>query len=244
MTSDNSKKSDYTELFVDMEFVFIKGGRFQLGDTFGDGFPDEMPVNEVTVSDFFLGRYPVTQGQWQKIMQNNPSMFKKGDRYPVEMVGWDAASAFIDKLNQATEQNYRLPTEAEWEYAARSGGQKDKWAGTNAIEELGDYAWFIDNSNNRTHPVGLKKPNNFNLYDMSGLVHEWTQDVYNQEIYAHLAKQEVVASNYVYEGQGRYRSFRAGSWKRRSEGVRCTRRMGGLPALGFGTYGFRVAKNA
>ncbi len=222
-----------------MPFVFVEGGRFDMGDLFGDGFPDELPVVPTKVGDFWIGRYPVTQGQWRKVMDYNPSMFKKGDDYPLEMVSWDQAQDFIAKLNELTEGGYRLPREAEWEFAARDRGQKRKWAGTSDIEELVDFAWYDANSTFRTHPVGLKKPNALGLCDMSGGAHEWTHELYFTDAHAALASGAKIP-----ETGGSHRSFRGGSWKRHAEGLRCSRRMGGLPDQGFGTYGLRLAKDA
>lgn len=142
------------------DMVFVKGGCYQMGDTFGDA--DEKPVHEVCVGDLYMGKYEVTQGQWKAIMGNNPSYFKDcGDNCPVEDVSWDDAQNFIQKLNQKTGKNYRLPTEAEWEYAARSGGKSEKYAGTSSESELTDYTWHDKNaaSKAKTHPVGQKKPN-------------------------------------------------------------------------------------
>lgn len=227
----------YEEQTSGMVFILVEGGRFQMGDNFGDGFPDERPVRDVSLDDYFLGQYPVTQGEWRIIMDNNPSMFKKGDRYPVEMISWDHAQAFISRVNEKTDGLFRLPTEAEWEFAARGGGRQEKWAGTNDADKAGDYMWFDGNSAGKTHPVGLKKPNHLNFYDMSGLTHEWVCDTYHVEAY-----QENIAHNPICQRPGRYRAFRGGSWKRHLEGLRCTRRMGGLPHLGFGTFGFRLAR--
>ncbi|NGZ27632.1 MAG: formylglycine-generating enzyme family protein [Magnetococcales bacterium] len=221
-----------------MEFVYVEGGCFQMGDLFGDGFPDEKPVREVCVEAFFLAKTPVTQGQWQKIMECNPAMFKKGPDYPVEMVCFDDTQTFINRLNQLTEGGYRLPTEAEWEFAARGGGLKQKWSGTSSLDELGDYAWYGSNANGRTHPVGLKKPNELGIYDMSGIVHEWVEDFYDHEAFTKLGR-----DNPIHTGPGRFRAFRGGSWKRHPEGLRCTRRMGGQPNTGFGTYGVRLARS-
>lgn len=228
----------FRESVTGMEFVYVEGGCFQMGDLFGDGFPDERPVREVCIGACFLGRMPVTQGQWRQIMDGNPAMFKKGDAYPVEMVSFDGAQAFVQRLNAMTEGGFRLPTEAEWEYACRGGGLRQKWSGTSDLEELGDYAWFGGNSNGRTHPVGLKKPNELGLHDMSGIVHEWTGDFYD-----HLAFQRLGRDNPRDEVNSGFRAFRGGSWKRHAEGLRCTRRMGGPPNTGFGTYGMRVARD-
>ena len=108
-----------------VELVFVKGGCFQMGDVFGDGAADERPAHEVCVDDFNLGKYEVTQGLWKSVMGSNPSSFQQGSEYPVEGVSWDDAQAFIGELNRRTGKKYRLPTEAEWEYAAKSGGKKE-----------------------------------------------------------------------------------------------------------------------
>ncbi|MGN7612198.1 formylglycine-generating enzyme family protein [Magnetococcales bacterium HHB-1] len=235
---------DHPELFYEettkMPFVRIKGGDFLMGDLFDNGFPDEKPVHKVTLDDFYLGKYPVTQGEWRLLMNSNPAMFKKGDRYPVEMVSWDQAKAFIYQLNQRSKIHFRLPSEAEWEYAARSGGKKELWSGTSDLEQLGRYAWYDQNAQGRTHPVGEKKPNGLGLHDMSGLLHEWTEDWYFTDAFNHHTEKNPL----LLEPKGDYRAFRGGSWKRHPEGLRCTRRMGGLPHGGFGTYGFRLAISA
>ena len=112
-----------------MQFVSAPGGSFDMGDVWGDGFGYEKPVHCVTLSPFLVGKYEVTQAQWEKVMGSNPSLFKGADR-PVEQVSWDDCQIFIKKLNQQSGRSYRLPSEAEWEYAARSGGMREKWAGT------------------------------------------------------------------------------------------------------------------
>jgi formylglycine-generating enzyme required for sulfatase activity len=123
----------FTDLTTGIQMVFVQGGCYQMGDTFGDGESDEKPVHKVCVHDFYMGKYEVTQGQWKAVMGNNPSNFSNcGDNCPVEQVSWADVQQFIQRLNSRSGKNYRLPTEAEWEYAARSGGKSEKWSGTSS----------------------------------------------------------------------------------------------------------------
>jgi formylglycine-generating enzyme required for sulfatase activity/serine/threonine protein kinase len=160
-----------------MELVYVPGGKFMMGDVFGDSdeYNNQKPVHQVTLDGFYMGKYPVTQGQWKKVMRNNPSNLKITDEHPVENVSWDDTQEFIEKLAAMNNGKYefRLPTEAEWEYAARSGGKKEKYAGGNDVDAV---AWYGENSEWRTHPVGKKLPNGLGLYDMSGNVQEWCYD--------------------------------------------------------------------
>ena len=160
-----------------MEMILVKGGTFTMGATPEQGedfFDDEIPAHEVTVSDFYIGKYLVTQKEWEEIMGDNPSHFK-GDDLPVESVSWDDVQDFITKLNQKTGKTYRLPTEAEWEYAARGGikSQGYKYAGSNNLDEV---ARYCDNSQNKTHPVGSMRSNELFIHDMSGNLFEWCED--------------------------------------------------------------------
>jgi len=162
------------------EVVFVKGGCYQMGDN----SDDDNPAHEVCVDDFSMGRYEVTQGQWKAIMGAYPGYVSDcGDDCPAQQVSWDAVQDFIGKLNQRTGKHYRLPTEGEWEYAARSSGKNEKWAGTGSKSELEDYAWYSGNSEGKVHPVGQKKQNGLGLYDMSGNVWEWVQDWYDKNYY-------------------------------------------------------------
>ena len=160
---------------IGMEFVLIPAGTFQMGSNDGDS--DEKPVHTVRLSrPFYLGKYEVTQAQWEAVMGNNPSQFKGDSNRPVEQVSWDDVQEFIRRLNtKESGARYRLPTEAEWEYAARAGSTTAYSFG-DGVGQLGQYAWYDGNAGNTTHPVGQLQPNAWGLYDMHGNVWEWVQD--------------------------------------------------------------------
>jgi formylglycine-generating enzyme required for sulfatase activity len=191
---------------VEIEMVFIQGGTFSMGCTGEQGedcYDSEKPVHQVTLSNFYIGKYEVTQAQWEAIMGNNPSSFK-GGKQPVEEVSWNEAQEFIKRLNAATGKKYRLPTEAEWEYAARGGNKSRgyKYSGSNNIDEV---AWYDNNSGSKTHPVGTKKANELGIYDMSGNVWEWCNDWYGN--YGSSAQ-----TNPAGASSGSNRVDRGGSW--------------------------------
>ena len=173
------------------EMVVLPGGSFLMGsppdpqpDPFSNekpksiGRPSEKPQHRVQIQSFAIGKYEVTQEQWYAVMGNNPSE-TKGRTLPVEQVSWDDIQQFITKLNQKTGQNYRLPSEAEWEYAARAGTTTE-WSHGNDESKLDNYAWSARNSGNKAQAVGQKLPNAFGLFDMHGNVFEWTQDCWHE----------------------------------------------------------------
>lgn len=224
------------DLAAGMEFVPVKGGCYSMGDTFGDGDKDEKPVHEVCVADFSIGKFEVTQGQWERVMGSNPSANKQcGADCPVDSVSWSMVQEFIARLNSATGKRFRLPTEAEWEYAARSGGKAEKWAGTGDEAVLGEFAWYDKNSALVTHRVGLRKANGLGLHDMSGNVAEWCQDWYGEAYYEVSPR-----DNPPGPGSGEKRVLRGGSWVYDSGVARAAKRSADGPAEWDSNYGFRL----
>jgi len=196
--------SNYTETTfeINLQMVFVQGGSFHMGNN--DGGIDEKPLHIVTLGDFFIGKFEVTQRQWQLVMGKNPSFFKGCEDCPVEQVSWNDVQEFIRKLNRKSGKSYRLPTEAEWEYAAK-GGNKSKgftYSGSNNIDEV---AWYGRNSDSKTHLVGQKQPNELGVYDMSGNVLEWCNDWYGR----YLPKSQ---NNPGGPSMGDYRVYRGGGW--------------------------------
>jgi formylglycine-generating enzyme required for sulfatase activity len=224
-----------------IEMVFVRGGTFMMGCTpeqeDGGCLGDESPAHEVTLSDFYIGKYEVTQTQWKAIMGagDNPSAFK-GDTLPVERVSWDEVQEFIERLNGMTGANYQLPTEAEWEYAARGGGQSlgYRYSGSGTID---DVAWYKNNSGYKTHPVGTKKANELGIHDMSGNVAEWVYDRYSD----YSGDPQV---NPEGSGVGSFRVVRGGSWYREAWGARVSIRDFDYADARGGNMGFRLYRNS
>jgi formylglycine-generating enzyme required for sulfatase activity len=217
-----------------MEFVLIPAGEFQMGTS--DGDKDEQPVHTVRISKpFYLGKYEVTQAQWQAVMGNNPSGFTGDPARPVEKVSWEDVQEFIRRLN-TTESGvtYRLPTEAEWEYAARAG-TTTAYSFGNDKGQLGQYAWCGDTGGGETHPVGKLKPNAWGLYDMHGNVWEWGQDWYGPYTAG-------AAVDPAGPSSGSNRVLRGGSWYNGAGSCRSAYRIGASPGNRSGNLGFRLLR--
>jgi len=226
---------DFTQEVKGMkiEMVRIPGGTFLMGSTSSNAKSDEMTVHSVTLSSFYIGKYEVTQAQWAVVMGDNPSHFQLGDNYPVEKVSWLDCQEFIQKLNELTGKRYRLPTEAEWEYAARGGTSGDRYGDINLIINI---AWYGINSGKSTHPVGQKQPNAYGLYDMLGNVLEWCQDWYYHSSYT-----EEPMINPTGPSTGDSRVFRGGSWRSIDSNVRAPNRFYSPPTFHMYYLGFRLA---
>ena len=203
MAATQKDVETFTVKGVTFEMVRVDGGSFMMGSYNGDS--DEQPVHSETVSTFYIGKTEVTQALWTAVMGSNPSCFK-GPNLPVEQVSWNDCQEFIDRLNRITGRNFRLPTEAEWEYAARGGNRSRgyEYSGSNNLQSVG---WYRDNSGDSTHPVGSKLANELGLYDMSGNVWEWTSDLWSDS-YSSYRNGGSSGSNRVYRGGSYYYSAR------------------------------------
>ncbi|MGB5987129.1 MAG: formylglycine-generating enzyme family protein [Desulfobacterales bacterium] len=224
---------------IGIELVPLPAGSFTLG---GDPVAEQADENErprhlVTFhSNFSMGKYPVTQAQWQMLMASNPSHFQDADR-PVEMVSHSDALRFIERLNQKeSTQAYRLPTEAQWEYAARAGSRSTYCFGPERMK-LGQYAWYRNNSEAGTHPVGQLLPNGWNLYDMHGNVHEWCLDWFDRNYYARSPEVDPQGP-----ARGLARSLRGGDWGSADWYCRCASRSLSSADRRSPRVGFRVVK--
>ena len=196
------------------------------------GSHDEQPIHEVKiVNPFYLGRYEVTQEQWETVMGTNPSIFR-GLKLPVENVSWNDCQAFIVELKEKLpDKGFRLPTEAEWEYACRASGNATYCFGDDEYA-LGEYAWFAANSDQMTHEVGMKKPNAWGLHDMHGNVWERCQSLYRPYPYAEDSREDL-------DSQAP-RTVRGGSWHSGPEFCRSSDRLSGRPTRRYDNFGFRL----
>lgn len=234
-TTQDGENKVYTVNGVSFTMVAVKGGTFTMGATAEQtgASSDESPTHSVTLSDYYIGETEVTQELWQAVMGSNPSSFTGNMQCPVERVSWNDCQTFITKLNELTGESFALPTEAQWEYAAR-GGKSTKgylYSGSNSIA---DVAWYTDNSSNTTHPVKSKSPNELGLYDMSGNVWEWCADWYGS--YSSTSQ-----TNPVGPSTGSNRVLRGGSWFNNAAGCSIANRGNNAPTnTNFG-WGFRLA---
>ena len=221
---------------VEFKMVKVEGGTFLMGATEVQGnevLEREMPAHNVVLSDYYIGETLVTQELWKTVMGNNPSGFEGDNNLPVERVSWDDVQVFVEKLNRETGKLFRLPTEAEWEFAAR-GGVKSKGYKYSGSDNLNEVAWFGENSGGKTHPVKGKKVNELGLYDMCGNVREWCSDWYG-------GYSSGVQKDPQGPLTGSNRVSRGGSWNRYSRDCRVSYRGSTMPARRTGNLGFRLA---
>ena len=222
---------------IQLELLKIPAGSFMMGSEENDpsAYDSEKPQHQVTLHEFYLGKYPITQEQYQAVMGNNPSHFKDNPKNPVERVSWDEAKAFCKKVYDITGKKVRLPTESEWEYACRAGTQTCYYFGSSE-NQLESYAWYDKNSGSKTHPVGQKKPNAWGLYDMHGNVWEWCEDKWHDN-YRGAPDDE---KPWI-QGGKTFRVLRGGCWDNSARGCRSSYRPWGDPIPWNHDYGFRIA---
>ena len=229
-----SRNQTITVKGVSFEMVYVEGGTFDMGATSeqgSDAWDNEYPVHSVTLSDYYIGKCEVTQDLWEAVMGSNPSYFK-GAQNPVERVSWYDCQNFIKKLNSLTGRTFRLPTEAEWEYAAR-GGKKSSHYKYSGSDNIDDVAWYDDNSDDKTRPVGTKSPNELGIYDMSGNVYEWCSDWYGS--YSAGAQ-----TNPQGPSSGSCRVLRGGPWDGYAGICRVLSRYADFPSYSYSSRGLRL----
>lgn len=223
---------------IEPAMVYVQGGSFEMG---GSGESDGKPIHSVYLNSYYIGKYEVTQAQWKAVMGNNPSEYKGCPTCPVNKVSWYDVQDYLQKLNTLTGKNYRLPTEAEWEYAARGGNKSEGYiySGSDNLESV---AWYNENSNYQAHPVGQKKPNELGIYDMTGSEAEWCSDWYNENhdansnYYKNSPKENPKGPN-----SGYAKVVRGGSWRDYDRGSRVAYRGLNRPDdKDYPDYGFRL----
>lgn len=242
-TAQTSEAGQYVEPRTGMAFIKVPGGCFPMGDVFGDGEHNEIPVRETCVDDFHIGRTEVTQAVWTQIMGENPSAFP-GEQHPVESVLLAEIEQFIARLNETGNGVFRLPTEAEWEYACRAAGQQRRHGAGDGMAalspKLANTGGASGNAAEGTLPVASHKANDIGLFDMSGNVWEWVADVYAADAY-----QQSGRNNPIYLGNGPSRVVRGGSWMHPDNFARCSKRhMHCRPSARYDAIGFRLVWQA
>ncbi len=219
-----------------IKMIYVKGGCFQMGDFTGKGDDDEVPVHEVCLTDYYIGEIEVTNSLWEHVM--GWSFAEDLDpKMPLSNISWSWANTFIANLNKLVDGFYRLPTEAEWEYAARERGKNIQWAGTNNDEYIGDYGWFSYNSDGKVHYGKQKKPNALGIYDMTGNVWEWVEDNFDFDYYKEGDQDDPYGPDF-----SNWRTVRGGSIYEGPHKVRTTYRYGQEPNLRNKVTGFRLAE--
>ena len=218
------------------QMILVKGGTYMMGSN--NANPNEKPAHKVIVNDFYIGIYEVTQAQWRAVMHNNPAAFVNEDG-PEENISWDEVQEYINNLNKLTGKKYRLPTEAEWEYAAKGGSKSIGYlySGSDDIKRI---AWIKDNSSDMPHPVGQKQANELGIYDMSGNVWEWCADWYDDVFYRRLYSRR---PNPIGPKTGTFKIVRGGSWYSNEYCSRPTYRDGFIPGGKSTNIGFRLARD-
>ena len=234
--SEDSNQT-FTVNGVSFDMIAVEGGTFTMGATAeqaSDAYSDEKPTHQVTLSSYYIGKTEVTQELWQAVMGSNPSGFS-GANLPVEKVSWEDCQIFIAILNELTGKYFRLPTEAEWEYAARGGSKSQgyKYSGSNTVD---DVAWYPSNSSSKTHPVATKAPNELGIYDMIGNVLEWCSDWYSSSYYSSSSQY-----NPTGPASGSRRVYRGGSWGSSARLCRVSYRDYNGPSYRFYNLGLRLA---
>jgi formylglycine-generating enzyme required for sulfatase activity len=239
-TGQSKVGDEWIEPNIGMVFMWVPPNIFQMGNVYGDEDEDTQPVHYVELDGFWLGKYPVTQGEWEAVMGKDNSSREKRFRHPIDEVSWDNCQLYIKRLNLLGGGRYHLPSEAQWEFAARSGGKKERYAGGDNLDLLG---WFSGNSGSSAPPVGLKAPNGLGLHDMSGNVWEWCQDAYSKDAYG---QHKVLNPIYnpckptIYDQAHHTRVLRGGNWFSHARVARCAFRY--KHAQYYNVGGFRIAK--
>ena len=231
-----AQESRQSNTIKEPQMILVKGGTYMMGSN--NANPNEKPAHKVVVNDFYIGIYEVTQAQWRAVMHNNPGVFVNEDG-PEENISWDEVQEYINKLNKLTRKKYRLPTEAEWEYAAKGGSKSIGYlySGSDDIKRI---AWIKDNSSEMPHPVGQKQANELGIYDMSGNVWEWCSDWYDDVFYRRLYSRR---PNPIGPKTGTFKIVRGGSWYSNEYCSRPTYRDGFIPGGKSTNIGFRLARD-